>query len=52
MRTLAALAVLTISTPAFADVSGGCRCDTGTLGGIALALPIFAVGALLARARR
>jgi hypothetical protein len=48
-RLSAALAVLSFCVPALADVSGGCRCDSGSLVGAALTLPLLAVGALLAR---
>lgn len=44
-----ALTLLLVSTPALADVGGGCRCDSGSLAGLAVALPLVALGALLAR---
>lgn len=47
--TCVSLALLLVSTPAFADLSGGCRCDSGSLASIALALPVVAVGLLFSR---
>ena len=48
-----ALAVFLCSMPALADVSqGGCRCDSGSLVGAAIALPLLAIGLLARRTSR
>ena len=52
LRLPVALALLLVSTPALADVGPGCRCDSGSLAGLAVALPLVALGALLARRAR
>jgi hypothetical protein len=47
---LLAFAALVVSFPALADVpNGGCRCASGTIIDLAAALPLLAMGVLLAR---
>lgn len=48
-RLSVASALLLASSPALADVGGGCKCSGLPLTGVAFALPVVALGALMAR---